>query len=480
MFLLHFKFADRLVPQFFPLLELLCALNQKILCFCFLEEFLFLESSQRIFGGPGVVTVRPSRRLLDKPARHLEGIESPRMSHMRNPTAMFHQMQKESHQNGRGRRRRNIDMALLSRFMEVTNSHGYSEATAKVMDVHMLQKILTEIFGQPPLPKDLYWCMSMGDRNKSGDLSFRELKLVFNKYVKYKEEADDILALIKRHDKDEDCQLDDGEMQALLMEAVGADEISTTDIKRVRHLYAQYSKADDDVNPESLAKAISVWNNETNTAEDTVGEKNAGDINGDGFVLPSEAELMDNSPLPKTYTSLSRQSESERAEREKSEMIRTKAEEERGRQRRELLKSRIIFECWAYKSGKGGLLHSDAYKKRYFVITDQQYLNYYEGSEEYYQNRPKGSLSCVDMLVKNRNGMENIEGKVCYTCTIRANGQTRDFHFAFETTDRRLKFLEAIDNVQKICFSKWQALELEEQLKKTPSAVVQLKEVCFM
>ena len=406
------------------------------------------------------------------------------MSHMRNPNAMFHQ--KGSHQNGR--RRRNIDTALLSRFIEVTNSYGYSEATAKVMDVHMLQKILTEIFGQPPLPKDLYWCMSMGDRNKSGDLSFRELKLVFNKYVKYKEEADDILALIKRHDKDEDCQLDDGEMQALLMEAVGADEISTTDIKRVRQLYAQYSKADDDVNPESLAKAISVWNSETNTADgvfdDCTARKNAGDSNGDGFLLPTEAELIDNSPLPKTYTSRSHQSsrvsESERAEREKSEMIRRKAEEERGRQRRELLKSRIIYECWAYKSGKGGLLHSDSYKKRYFVITDQQYLNYYEGPEEYYQNRAKGSLSCVDMLVKNRNGMEIIEGKVCYTCTIRANGQTRDFHCAFETTDRREKFLEAIDNVQKICFSKWQALELEEQLKKAPSAVVQLKEVCFM
>ncbi len=428
---------------------------------------------------------KSSRLLLDKPARHLEGRKSPRMSLMRNPNAMFHQ--KGSQQNGRGRRRRNIDLALLSRFMEVTKSHGYSEATAEAMDVHMLQKILTEIFGQPPLPKDLSWCMSMGDRNKSGDLSFRELKLVFNKYVKYKEEADDILVLIKRHDKDEDCQLDDGEMQALLMEAVGADEISTTDIKRVRQLYAQYSKTDDDVNPESLAKAISVWNSEANTADcvfdDFAALKNADDINGDGFLLPSEAELIDNSPLPKTYTSRSRQSsrESERetAEREKSEMIRRKAEEERGRQR-ELLKSRIIYECWAYKSGKGGLLHSGAYKKRYFVITDQQYLNYYEGPEEYYQNRAKGSLSCVDMLVKNRNGMETIEGKVCCTCTIRANGQARDFHCAFETTDRREKFLEAIDNVQKICFSKWQALELEEQLKKAPSAVVQLKEVCFM
>jgi len=406
---------------------------------------------------------------------------------------MLHQRQKEARQNGRGRRRRNVDMALLSRFMEVTNSHGYSdsEATAMAMDVHMLQKILTEIFGQPPLPRDLYWCMSMGDTNKSGDLSFRELKVVFNKYVKYKEEADDILALIKRHDKDEDCQLDDGEMQALLMEAVGADEISTTDIKRVRQLYAQYSKADDDVNPESLAKAISVWNSETNSAyhvfDNCTARKNAGDINGDGFLLPSEAELIDNSPLPKTYTSRSlessRESESERkerAEKEKSEMRRRKIEEERDRERRELLKSRIIYECWAYKSGKGGVLHSDAYKKRYFVITDQQYLNYYEGPEDYYQNRAKGSLSCVDMLVKNRNGTDIIEGKVCYTCTIRANWQTRDFHFAFETTDRREKLLEAIENVQKICFSKWQALELEEQLKKAPSAVVQLKEVCFM
>ena len=47
------------------------------------------------------------------------------MSTMRNPNAMFHQkalqMPQDTRHQGRGRRRANKDMALVSRFMDVAN-----------------------------------------------------------------------------------------------------------------------------------------------------------------------------------------------------------------------------------------------------------------------------------------------------------------------------------------------------------------------
>ena len=128
---------------------------------------------------------------------------------------------------------------------------------------------------------------------------------------------------------------------------------------------------------------------------------------------------------------------------------------ERERQRREELKKRIIYDCWVYKRGAGGLVHSSSYRKRYFVITDQQRLQYFEDPDDYYQNRAKGWLSCLGMLVKDHTGTETIEGKVCFTFTIQAKegSRTSEIQCACETNDGRAKLLATIEagNRQEMC-----------------------------
>ena len=91
------------------------------------------------------------------------------------------------------------------------------------------------------------------------------------------------------------------------------------------------------------------------------------------------------------------------------------------------------------------------WKKRYFVITADHRLNYYERPEDYYHNRAEGSLSCVGMLVKDRSGTEKIllsnsREKEYFTFTIQAKegSRTSDNHFAFETNDGREKFIVII------------------------------------
>jgi hypothetical protein len=124
------------------------------------------------------------------------------------------------------------------------------------------------------------------------------------------------------------------------------------------------------------------------------------------------------------------------------------------KRREELKKPSIVYECWAYKKGEGGLLHSSAYKKRYFIITDQQELRYYEYPEAHYQNRePLGKLSCVGMQVKDRDGKESIKGKECFTFTIQAKEEgSRVRHCACETMEEREKLLATIENTE-VCLA---------------------------
>jgi 7,8-dihydro-6-hydroxymethylpterin-pyrophosphokinase len=131
---------------------------------------------------------------------------------------------------------------------------------------------------------------------------------------------------------------------------------------------------------------------------------------------------------------------------------------------REELKSRVLYECWAIKRGEGGLLHSSAYRKRYFIITDQQRLNYYESPEDYYLSRePKGTLSCVGMLVKDGNSTETIgiadktdEGKVYFTFTLQARegSRTSDIQCACETNVEREKLIATIQNIEQVARSR--------------------------
>jgi voltage-gated sodium channel len=116
------------------------------------------------------------------------------------------------------------------------------------------------------------------------------------------------------------------------------------------------------------------------------------------------------------------------------------------RRRREYLKERIIYECWAYKKGEGGPFHSSAYRKRYLIITVDQHLSYYDDPECYYQEMmPNGKLSCVDMQCTSIYGNEMIEGKKCFPFTIQAKEEgLRIRHCACETCDDRDKLLASI------------------------------------
>jgi hypothetical protein len=163
----------------------------------------------------------------------------------------------------------------------------------------------------------------------------------------------------------------------------------------------------------------------------------------------------------------------------KSSFVAKQAEKER----REELKKHILYECWAYTKGEGGLLHSSAYRKWYFVVTDQQELGYYEyPPESLYHNRPEGTLSCVGMLVKQRDGTEAIQGKECFTFTIQAKegSRTSDIHCACETSHARQKLLATIEDIEKISFTHLKVLpplrEDEEGTGEDLETVAQMAE----
>jgi hypothetical protein len=97
-----------------------------------------------------------------------------------------------------------------------------------------------------------------------------------------------------------------------------------------------------------------------------------------------------------------------------------------------------------------GLLHSSAYRKWYFVVTDQEELDYYEYPPQAHEhNRPDGTLSCVGMLVKQRDGTQTIQGKECFTFTIQAKegARTSDLLCACETSHARQKLLKTIEDI---------------------------------
>ena len=82
--------------------------------------------------------------------------------------------------------------------------------------------------------------MSLGDKDKSGKVNQVELALILKFYKKYKEEQQDISALIQKHDKNKDLKLDDAEMLGLLKEVVGVESVSLDDVKRVRVLFEKW------------------------------------------------------------------------------------------------------------------------------------------------------------------------------------------------------------------------------------------------
>jgi hypothetical protein len=121
---------------------------------------------------------------------------------------------------------------------------------------------------------------------------------------------------------------------------------------------------------------------------------------------------------------------------------------------REEANKRIVYESWVYKRGGGNF--SSAYKKRYFVFTVDHRLNYYKDPEDYYKNREKGWMSCLGMLIKERQGTETIEKKESFTFTILAKegSRTNDMQCACETNEEREKLLATIENIQTLVAEK--------------------------
>ena len=109
--------------------------------------------------------------------------------------------------------------------------------------------------------------MSHGDKDGSGEMTHGELKIVLRKYAKYKNDADDILDLIKKYDKNQDCNLDDDELRELMKAAVGVHKVEDEDVAAVRAAFHKYSKKQRKVDPDALAKAISEWDDENDLSE---------------------------------------------------------------------------------------------------------------------------------------------------------------------------------------------------------------------
>ena len=118
------------------------------------------------------------------------------------------------------------------------------------------------------------------------------------------------------------------------------------------------------------------------------------------------------------------------------------------------LQHATVHAGWAYTRGGGSaLFSSSAYKKRYFVITVGKRLKYYKDPEDYYQNRgEKGWLSCLGMVVLERQGTKTIGKKDIFTFTIQAKegSCTSDMHCACETNEEREQMLATIDNIEEL------------------------------
>jgi voltage-gated sodium channel len=141
------------------------------------------------------------------------------------------------------------------------------------------------------------------------------------------------------------------------------------------------------------------------------------------------------------------------------------------------LKKCVIYECWAYKRGeKSGFLQSSAYKKRYFVITDDHRLCYHETKEHYCKGEPRGWLSCDGMLVKERRGTEAIKGRTCFVFTIQAQegSRTSEIQCACHTSAEREQLLATIESIASITEKRreleepgrsWEGLQPERRAK---------------
>ena len=112
--------------------------------------------------------------------------------------------------------------------------------------------------------------------------------------------------------------------------------------------------------------------------------------------------------------------------------------------------SSVLYSCWGYKRGDGlSVLRGTAFKKRYFVVTEDHTLRYYASQTDHDDNIPKGELSCIDMTIERDTGVQKIDGISCFTFTLTAAHGTRTskIECACQNAEDRASLLAAIESV---------------------------------
>ena len=112
--------------------------------------------------------------------------------------------------------------------------------------------------------------------------------------------------------------------------------------------------------------------------------------------------------------------------------------------------SSVLHSCWGYKRGDGlSMLGGTAFKKRFFVVTDDHSLRYYASQTDHDDMSPKGELSCIDMTIERDSGVQKIDGISCFTFTLTAAHGTRTskIECACENVEQRASLIAAIERV---------------------------------
>jgi hypothetical protein len=139
----------------------------------------------------------------------------------------------------------------------------------------------------------------------------------------------------------------------------------------------------------------------------------------------------------------------EKLERRERRRRRRRERRERGRGGR-ISRSALSMNAGRTKKAKGACSGS-AYKKRYFIITVDKRLSYYDEPECYYQNRRSGTLSCVGMQCTSIDGTETIQGKESFTFTIYAKEEgDRIRRCACETIEECDKLVATIEHISGV------------------------------
>ena len=137
------------------------------------------------------------------------------------------------------------------------------------MDKDEFRRCLKEIDPnkREPLPHNFEWAWMHGDPNNDGSITVYELKALVTMYRTYLEAQNDITDLIKRHDKNGDCKLEEHEMLGLLQDvAPDVRDLSSGDaafvfdqIDKISSVLGKPKGKASTTEPATLSKAVASW-----------------------------------------------------------------------------------------------------------------------------------------------------------------------------------------------------------------------------